>query len=47
LKGPESAKGIQGNPSLFPWFSLVLFGFSWTPVRAGDPTPVYPSARRT
>jgi hypothetical protein len=29
LKSPESAKGIQGNPSLFPWFywfSLVLFG---------------------
>jgi hypothetical protein len=47
LKSLESAKGIQGNPSLFPWISLVLFGFAWTPVRAGDPMPVYPSARRT
>jgi hypothetical protein len=22
LKSPESAKGIQGNPSSFPWFYL-------------------------
>jgi hypothetical protein len=29
LKSPNSAKGIQGNPSLFPWNSLVLFGFAW------------------
>jgi hypothetical protein len=25
LKSPESAKGIQGNPSVFSWFSLDLF----------------------
>jgi hypothetical protein len=29
LKSPESAKGIQGNPSLFPWFYLVFLGFIW------------------
>ena len=28
LKSPESAKGIQGNPSLFPWFYLVFRGNS-------------------
>jgi hypothetical protein len=27
LKSPDSAKGIQGNPSLFPWFYLVFLGF--------------------
>jgi hypothetical protein len=27
LKRPDSAKGIQGNPSLFPWISLDLFAF--------------------
>jgi len=26
LKSPDSAKGIQGNPSIFP---LVLLGFPW------------------
>jgi hypothetical protein len=26
LKSPESAKGIQGNPSFFPWY---FFGFAW------------------
>ena len=26
MKSPESAKGIQGNPSDFVWFYLVLFG---------------------
>jgi hypothetical protein len=30
LKSPESAKGIQGNPSFFAWFYLVLLGFIWT-----------------
>jgi hypothetical protein len=29
LKSPESAKGIQGNPSFFAWFYLVLLGFIW------------------
>jgi hypothetical protein len=29
LKSPESAKGIQGNPSLFAWFYLFLLGFIW------------------
>jgi hypothetical protein len=29
LKSPDSAKGIQGNPSLFVWFSLDLLGFIW------------------
>jgi hypothetical protein len=29
LKRAESAKGIQGNPSLFPWIPLVFFGFLW------------------
>jgi hypothetical protein len=29
LKRPESANGIQGNPSLFPWIPLVFFGFIW------------------
>jgi hypothetical protein len=33
LKSPESAKGIQGNPSLFPWISLVLLGFIWSKLR--------------
>jgi hypothetical protein len=28
LKSPDSAKGIQGNPSLFPWISLVLLAFT-------------------
>jgi hypothetical protein len=23
LKSPDSDEGIQGNPSIFPWFSLV------------------------
>jgi hypothetical protein len=31
LKSPDSAKGIQGNPSFFPWFYLVLLGFIWSP----------------
>jgi hypothetical protein len=26
LKNPESAKGIQGNPSVFVWFYLERFG---------------------
>jgi hypothetical protein len=26
LKSPDSAKGIQGNPSLFIWISLVSLG---------------------
>jgi hypothetical protein len=30
LKRPESAKGIQGNPSLFIWNHLVLLGFICT-----------------
>jgi hypothetical protein len=29
LKSPDSAKGIQGNPSFFAWFYLVLLGLSW------------------
>ncbi len=29
LKSPNSAKGFQGNPSLFSWFSLDSFGFIW------------------
>src|SRR3984885_10540455 len=29
LKSPDLAKGIQGHPSLFPWFYLVLLGFIW------------------
>jgi hypothetical protein len=28
LKSPESAKGIQGNASFFPWISLVLLAFT-------------------
>jgi hypothetical protein len=31
LKSPESAKGIQGNPSLFLWISLDLFGARRSP----------------
>jgi hypothetical protein len=31
LKGPDPAKGIQGNPSLFPWFYLHLLAFIWPP----------------
>jgi hypothetical protein len=31
LKSPDSAKGIQGNPSLFPWISLDFLGFIWRP----------------
>jgi hypothetical protein len=27
LKSPESAKGIQGNASLFPWIYLLLLAF--------------------
>src|ERR1700733_15050208 len=30
LKSRESAKGIQGNPSSFPWIPLVLLGFPWS-----------------
>jgi hypothetical protein len=30
LKSPDSAKGIQGNPSFFPWFYLDLLGFIWS-----------------
>src|ERR1700727_967987 len=29
LKSPDSAKGIQGNASLFPWISLDLFGVNY------------------
>jgi hypothetical protein len=29
LKSPDSAKGMQGNASHFPWISLDLFG--WNP----------------
>jgi hypothetical protein len=29
LKRPISAKGIQGNASLFAWIYLVLFAFIW------------------
>jgi hypothetical protein len=29
LKNNDSAKGIQGNPSYFAWFYLVLLGFIW------------------
>jgi hypothetical protein len=28
LKSPDSTKEIQIKPSVFPWISLVLFGFS-------------------
>jgi hypothetical protein len=27
LISPDSAKGIQGNPSFFPWIYLVLLAF--------------------
>jgi hypothetical protein len=27
LKSPDSAKGIQGNPSFFPWFYLDFLAF--------------------
>jgi hypothetical protein len=30
LKSLDSAKGIQGNASDFPWFSLESFGFAWS-----------------
>jgi len=30
LKSPESAKGIQGNPSFFSWIYLVFLGFICT-----------------
>jgi hypothetical protein len=29
LKSPESAKGIQGNASDFPWIPLVFLSFIW------------------
>jgi hypothetical protein len=29
LKSPDSTKGIQGNPSLFPWFYLGFLGLIW------------------
>jgi hypothetical protein len=34
LKSPESAKGIQGNASFFPWIPLVLLGFIWSKLRS-------------
>jgi hypothetical protein len=30
LKSLNSTKGIQGNASDFPWFSLESFGFPWS-----------------
>jgi hypothetical protein len=30
LKSPDSAKGIQGNPSNFAWFYLDYLAFPWT-----------------
>jgi hypothetical protein len=35
LKSPESAKGIQGNPSFFAWFSLVFLGVIWPELALG------------
>jgi hypothetical protein len=29
LKSPDSAEGIQGNPSFFAWIPLDLLGFIW------------------
>jgi hypothetical protein len=29
LKSPDSAKGIQGNPSFFAWIYLVFLAFIW------------------
>jgi hypothetical protein len=37
LKSPDSTKGIQGNPSLFPWFYLDFLGLIWRNL-AGAPT---------
>jgi hypothetical protein len=31
LKSPDSAKGIQGNPSFFVWIPLDFLGFTWWP----------------
>ena len=42
LKSPDSAKGIQGNARIFPWFSLDSFGFSWREfARWLNPRPPY------
>jgi hypothetical protein len=38
LKSPDSAKGIQGNPSLFPWFYLDFLGLIWRNLAGGAPT---------
>jgi hypothetical protein len=32
---PDSAKGIQGNPSFFSWIYLDLLGFIWRRNRTG------------
>jgi hypothetical protein len=35
LKSPESAKGIQGNPSFFAWNYLGFLGFIWLELALG------------
>jgi hypothetical protein len=35
LKRPNSAKGIQGNASFFPWISLDFLAFIWRRRAAG------------
>src|ERR1700729_1064365 len=46
LKSPESAKGIQGNPSFFAWFYLDLLGFIWPPSRTRVNAPLLEQPRR-
>jgi hypothetical protein len=35
LISPDSAKGIQGNPSFFSWIPLDFLGFIWQRNRTG------------
>ena len=39
LKSPDSAKGIQGNPSFFPWIYLHLLALIERDSAASRPRP--------
>jgi hypothetical protein len=41
LKSPDSAKGIQGNPSFFVWIPLDFLGFSWIYLAAKEGGGLY------
>jgi hypothetical protein len=44
LKSLDSAKGIQGNPSLFPWIPLDFLGLIWPALPSPPPRALPPAS---